>query len=209
MAEAIWKEAKLTLQRGCHSHRDFIDVVWKFWENQKEGELERLTCIAWCIWKNRNAVKFEGRCKEARRIVMEANALVEEFCHHVEVPKQPAPSRTGRWTPSREEWYKVNVDGAVFKESSSCGIGIIIRNEKGKLMGAMSKKLDFPLGALEVEAKAFEEGLQFAGDLGLKQVELEGDAKGATDALKGCYSPPISIKMIIEGIKGQKYNALV
>ena len=96
MAEVVWKEAKLTLQRGCHSHRDFIDVVWKFWENRKEGELERLACIAWCIWKNRNAVKFERRCKEARRIVSEANALVEEFCQHAEVPKQPAPPRTGR-----------------------------------------------------------------------------------------------------------------
>ena len=98
----------------------------------------------------------------------EANALVEEFCQLAEVPKQLAPSRTGRWTPPRVEWYKVNVDGAVFKESSSCGIGIIIRNERGELMGAMSKKLDFPLRALEVEAKAFEEGLQFAGDLGMK-----------------------------------------
>ena len=27
--------------------------------------------------------------------------------------------------------------------------------------------------------------------------------------LRGCCYPPISIKMIIEGIKGQKYNALV
>ena len=49
----------------------------------------------------------------------EANALVEEFCQHAEVPKQPAPPRTGRWTPPLEEWYKVNVDGAVFKESRS------------------------------------------------------------------------------------------
>ena len=209
MAEAVWKEAKFTVKGGCLSHRDFIDVVWKVWKNQEEGELERLACLAWCIWKNRNAIKFDGKGKEARRIVSEANALVEEFCLLAEVPIHPAPLRFGRWTPPRDDWYKINVDGAVFKESSSCGIGIIIRNERDELMGAMSKKLEFPLGALEVEARAFEEGLQLVGDLGLRQVVLEGDAKVVTDALKGCCSPPISIKMITDGIMGQKYNALV
>ena len=98
MAEAVWKEAKVSLQGGCLPHRDFIDVVWKFWENRRDGELERLACIAWCIWKNRNAAKFEGRCKEARRIVFEANSLVEEFCQ-LAVPKQPAQPRIGRWMP--------------------------------------------------------------------------------------------------------------
>ena len=38
-----------------------------------------MTCTVWCIWKNKNAAKFEGKCKEVRRIVMEANASVEEF----------------------------------------------------------------------------------------------------------------------------------
>ena len=157
MAEAVWKEAKISLPRGCHSYLDFIDVVWKLWEDQKEGELERLTCTAWCIWKNKNATKFEGKCKEARRIVTKANASVEEFSGQLGAPKQPAPPRIGRWTPPSEGWYKVNVDRAVFKGLGSCGIGIVIRNKRGEIMGAMSKRLDLPLGALEVEAKAFKE----------------------------------------------------
>ena len=101
LANAVWKEAKISLPKGCQPYRDFIDVVWKFWEERKEGVLEWLACIARCIWKNRNAAKFEGKCKDARRIMTEATALVEEFCEQVGAPKQPAPPRT-----TKSIWYK-------------------------------------------------------------------------------------------------------
>ena len=39
-------------------------------------------------------------------------------------------------------------------ERGQCGIGVVVRNDKGQIMGALSKKLLSPLGALAAKAKA-------------------------------------------------------
>ena len=53
---------------------------------------------------------------------------------------------------------------------------MVIRDDLGRVVAALSKRLNAPLGAVEAEAKAFETGLQFAKDIGVQDIILEGDS---------------------------------
>jgi len=44
--------------------------------------------------------------------------------------------------------YKVNVDGARFSSQKEAGVGVIIRDNKGLVIAALSKNIDAPLGPL-------------------------------------------------------------
>ena len=79
------------------------------------------------------------------------------------------------------------------------GIGIIIRDSDGSVIGACSKKIHFPLVAMEVEAKAVEFRLHFAKDLLIQDFILEGDSLVLFNALSKISSPPSSIAAMICG----------
>ena len=57
-----------------------------------------------------------------------------------------------KWKPPSLNQYKINVDGAVFKEQRMASVGILIRDAKGQLIRACSRKLEVSLGAIEAEA---------------------------------------------------------
>ena len=57
-------------------------------------------------------------------------------------------------------FYKVNVDGAVFGKQKKTSVGVVIRDLEGNFIASLSKEYKAPLGAIEVEAGAFETGIR-------------------------------------------------
>nr|POE89052.1 hypothetical protein CFP56_60444 [Quercus suber] len=110
------------------------------------------------------------------------------------------------WVPPSNQLYKVNVYWAVFKARKEFGVGAIICDANGLVVVALSKKIHAALGPLEVEAKAFESGLQFAKEVGLQEFILEGDSLNVVRALQGLLLPSVSVMPIIYRIQSSTYN---
>ena len=66
-------------------------------------------------------------------------------------------------------------------------------------MAALSKKLTAPLGALETEAKAMEEAVEFAWNMGIRDCVFESDAQIVTNAMLRLTDAPSSIANIVAG----------
>lgn len=78
---------------------------------------------------------------------------------------------------------------------------MVIRNEGDHLMGAMSKRLELPLKALETKAMAVQEGIHLAWDLGLQEIVIGSDSQVVISALLNSTAPPWTIQKVIEGSK--------
>ena len=76
---------------------------------------------------------------------------------------------------------------------------MVIRDHAGRVTAALSKIVHWPLGPLEIEAKAMGEGVTFAWDVGIRNVIFEVDSKIVFDTLMWLYQ--ISQLEYLKGLK--------
>ena len=89
-----------------------------------------------------------------------------------------------RWVPLPVNLVKINFDDAVFSKDNFFGVGAVIRDENGLVLGLCTKRLPQAYNAVEVEALAATTTLALAKDLGLTRVILEGDSPVVIKALR-------------------------
>nr|POE80426.1 hypothetical protein CFP56_10643 [Quercus suber] len=166
-------------------------------------DIALLVTCAWAMWGNRNSVRNGGTRKEGSEILQWAMHYLDEYQVAVDsIPNASEPvQHVTRWNPPQAPCFKFNVDGALFPELHSMGVGILVRDWSGQFVAATCKLIHAPLGPLEVEAKAVEVGLQFAKLLGVSDLIVEGDSLIVSRALSHSSSALASIDTVIMGIR--------
>ena len=74
-------------------------------------------------------------------------------------------------------------------------------DHEGRVEAAISKSIPISLGLLEVEAKALEESIFFAWDVGVRDVIFECDSRIVVEAVNDLCEPPTTIGNIIDDIR--------
>ena len=200
----VWSSCKIALPCGVKEEWSFVDTWSKLrtcWEASPEL-LEKWITICWGIWKSRNEVRHGGKRRPGQVVVRSSLRLLADFQAANERPsKQETENQPmATWLPPPQGSFKVNVDGALFSKTKQAGVGVMVRDEQGNVIAAMSRKLDFPLGALETEAKALEIGVNFAKEVGLRDVVFEGDSLMVINAVHSSGDAAASVQNIIHSV---------
>ena len=128
--------------------------------------------------------------------------LVDDFHEANELKSENQIETTTKvsWKPPCHGHYKVNIDDAVFSNRKQVGAGVIIRDNAGDVVAALSKKWNYPLGAVEAEAKALEADVIFAREVGIRDVEFETNSLEIYNAVHGLASSPSSMANMLVGL---------
>ena len=72
--------------------------------------------------------------------------------------------------------FKINFDGATFAEEKCSGLGIIVRDKEGLVIASMATRVPQQLQLIEIEALVANKALEFAREMDISDVVLEGDS---------------------------------
>ena len=122
--------------------------------------------IAWALWTRRNEKRHGRKFMTGLELVNWCGRYIDSFkaANSTDAASSPsvAPNSADSasspsaatsalvstthcrqvWSPPAGSVFKVNVDGAVFAQQRKSGVGVVIRNCEGLLMGALSMKLN-------------------------------------------------------------------
>lgn len=146
--------------------------------------------------------KKKKKHEHACTLVCWAICYMEEYnaATAVQIYGVPMMQRAMTWSPPLRFSFKINVDGAVEKATGKAGVGVIVRDELGRVEAAMCRNLGAPLGEVETEVKAIEAGILFAQDIGVRDIVVESDCLTMIQALNGTFAPPSVVSAVIQGI---------
>ena len=113
--------------------------------------------LLWTVWNRRNKLRANSGDIPVSQVSTIAKQALTEYHQANQVATLQSLARTRpqvNWSPPPAENFKVNFDGATFKECRMAGLGVVIRNSLGQPIASLSELVNLPYSSDMVEALA-------------------------------------------------------
>jgi ribonuclease HI len=191
-AQDVWGICDMRIQKSQSLGRDFQSVFADLAERCSMEEIEMCAVIARAIWTRRNAVVHGEAFEHPNVLLRKARESLRQF-QSMQIESNtgeeaPGTGITQKWTGPPNGSYKVNWDIALDAKQNCLGIGVIIRDDKGAVFGALRRVACTTQDPTMGEAIGALAAVEFSRDTGISDVILEGDSKQIVDAIAGMGS---------------------
>ncbi|XP_075670254.1 uncharacterized protein LOC142640026 [Castanea sativa] len=184
--------------------------LWRgIWSLQHHLELFAVT--AWSIWTQQNQVQLNKPSCSSHSITLLAKERLREF---QAVNPHPPSLRTvhssaQKWKPPEQGMVNINCDEARFAKENRAGIGVVVRDSEGMVLGSLSKQISQAYSPLEIKAMAIETAVQFASDLGFQHAILETDSLVLVKALRDDMKFLSAVGLVLDEIRNKRKGNIV
>lgn len=139
----VWSDDAVIKKALRYKFQEFSDLLGMVLLLRDRIDLNLLVICFWMIWTKRNSDKIGEPYVEFNRIQTKAKLLLHDFCtaQQPKNPRQVVDSRVVRWIPLIPPSLKINFDGACFKEMGTTGMGVVVRDCAGSVLGALSQRI--------------------------------------------------------------------
>ncbi|KAL9423014.1 hypothetical protein AB3S75_035159 [Citrus x aurantiifolia] len=179
MGKKVWKRTHVNATMQDVGREDMLSVMLSLVRKMPKREVEFVIAVWWVLWHARNQFIFEGRNLNPLMIIAKANTIIETYQGMYGMDQL---SKSGNETIKQDQWrlppsghYKINVDAAVHIEQQLTGLGAVIRNSKGQVLGAAVRSTTFQEDITTAEAEAVKWGMEMAKKARLMDVIVETD----------------------------------
>ena len=140
-------------------------------------QVELFGYLVWLMWAERNNVTHgKITTTTVSSTIEKASGMLMEFKKANERHLKEKANRDENWSAPPPGTLKLNTDGGGAVADHTRGIGGIVRDDRGSLIGAFAKPMYELLSPLATELVALKVGLEFLWSMGHASVLVETDS---------------------------------
>lgn len=156
----VWFDDVVITKALRYKFQEFSDLLGMVLLMRDRIDLNLLAICFWLIWTKRNLDRVGESHVDLSRIRAKAKLLLHDFftAQQPKNPRQVVDSHVVRWIPPISPSLKINFDGACFKEMGTAGMGVVIWDCAGSVLGALSQRIQLPASAVIVKLLGLPQG---------------------------------------------------